>query len=224
MMNEQVNYMRQTMLFDPSAFNGRVVIVGLGNIGSNAAMSLVRLGIKDFKIYDDDKVEAHNITSQYFSASHLGFTKSTALATQMRDANPAISVNEFTERFTGGSSREDEILIIAVDTMAERRAIQAQLVKTAQERWPRLIIDARVGGPQIEIYTFNSANNVEEWAKTFSDNPSQDPCGGRFIAYVSVICGALISNTVKKFLKGEAINKSFMLHVDSMQMMKDYEW
>jgi hypothetical protein len=132
---------------------------------------------------------------------------------QILAINPKAVVRVFDEKFSG-KEFQGGILIMAVDSMKERRKIHDNIEKG--EIMPDLIIDGRMGGPQLEIYTFTQ---FEEWVKTFSDNPSSDPCGARYICYISMVMGALIANQTKRFLKEEKFRKNILFHIDTLQMM-----
>lgn len=212
-----VDYKRQTLLFDPESYNGMVTIIGLGNIGSHAAMTLCRLGITSFVLYDHDKVEEHNLTSQFYDTNDLKKGKAVALAEKMKATNPACKILINPVKFS--NEKLEGIVIIAVDTMKERKRI-CNVLKKNKSRI-NLLIDARIGGGQLEIYNMRT---LKEWSKTFSDNPSHDPCGGRFICYTSVVTGALITNFVKRFLKEEQIDRSVIMHLDTLQILKNIQF
>jgi hypothetical protein len=220
---EHVDYRRQTLLFNPVEFDKQVCIVGLGNIGSHAATTLAHLGIKHVVLYDDDKVEIHNLSSQNYDINDLGKNKAICIAGKISAINPDLDAIPFNVKYEGQPtlSMSKEILIIAIDTMLGRKAICKKLKELPPESRPEYIIDGRVGGNQIELYT---CQTPEDWEKTFSDKVSHDPCGGRYIAYVSTIIGGLITNQVKKILKGEKWDKSLMMDVNSLQVVKNFEW
>lgn len=113
-----------------------------------------------------------------------------------------------------GKEFEEGVLIIAVDSMKERQRI-CQVMKSSGKT-PSLIIDGRMGGPQIEVYT---CNNYEEWESTFTDTPSRDSCGARYICYSSMVIGALIANQVKRFLKEEKLKKFILFDMNSLQII-----
>lgn len=221
---ERIDYQRQTALFDPRQYGDKdVVIVGLGNIGSNTAITLARLGMRRIKLYDFDTVEVHNLTSQAYTVNDIGQPKAIALASYLSTLNPegifqpiCRKFGEETEDFEGLG---DSIMVIAIDTMQGRKEIYTML--SSRKISPQLIIDGRIGGEQLELYMINS---LAGWSTTFSDNPAADPCGGRFICYVSVMMGGLIASQVKKYLKGERIDKSIMINVDSLQIIKNFSW
>lgn len=209
-----INWKRQSLIFDPETFQGSdVTIVGLGNIGSQSALALARLGITNMFLYDHDTVEAHNLASQSFDTTHLGVPKVEATASIMKKVNPTVVAGAVQNKFDGKSVLSD-ILIIAVDSMKERKRICANMKKAGT--LPRLIIDGRMGGPQIEVYSIES---FEEWEDTFVDNPSLDPCGARYICYSSMVIGSFIANQVKRFLKGEKLKKDILFNIDTYQLL-----
>jgi len=217
-----IDYRRQTLLFNPEKFQeASIAIIGLGNIGSHTALTLARLGIQNFKLWDFDTVEIHNLSSQAFSLYDLSQKKNEIVKNKITRLNEHANIKLFEKFETKDISElnENDIIIIAIDTMKGRKEIYEQL-NNANKRI-NLLIDSRVGGNQLEIY---NCNNLEEWKKTFVDNPSQDPCGGRFICYTSIITGALITNQIKKFLTNSTLDKSIMFNVDTMETIKDFNW
>ncbi len=218
-METLIDYKRQTSLFNPYICNESVSVVGLGNIGSNTAIGLARLGIKNLTLYDFDTVENHNLTSQYYDIDDLGMPKAMSLAEKIRKINPSAKVSDINFIFEAKDIDIKDILIIAVDSMAERKRLCEDMIRINSK--PKLIIDGRVGGEQLEVYTCKSP---KEWQKTFTDNPSTDPCGGRFICYVSQMVGAVITNQIKKFLINEKLDKSIMMNAKTLQVIKNFSW
>lgn len=200
-------------IFDPKEIQEEVSVVGVGNIGSQTSLALARLGIEVFRFYDFDHVEPHNLSSQSFFLSDHNRSKVEAIMEQVKNVNPEAVPMGFQRRFSG-SEFEGGILVIAVDSMEERRKICSELKE--HKLVPRLIIDGRMGGPQLEIYTCTS---LDEWETTFVDNPSQDPCGARYICYISMVIGAWIANQVKRFLKQESYKKQIIFNIDTLQLI-----
>ncbi|MFA5395905.1 MAG: ThiF family adenylyltransferase [Methanogenium sp.] len=208
-----ISFRRQEEIFDPVLFQKEITIVGTGNIGSWAALALAKLGIKSITLYDDDIVESHNLSSQCFSIEDIDKNKVDCLEKQLKGVNNSIDVFRHAKKFNG-EELIDDVLIVAVDSMKERQRIYNNIKHGII--YPKVIIDARLGGPQLEIYTCRS---LEEWNETFSDNPSQDPCGARYICYISMIVGALIANQIKRVLKDESIKRSILFHLDTLQLI-----
>ena len=57
----------------------KVGIAGVGGIGSNVAVNLVRAGWRDLKLVDMDQIEASNLNRQFYFADQLGGYKVEAL-------------------------------------------------------------------------------------------------------------------------------------------------
>ncbi len=78
--------------------NARITIVGLGGVGSYAAESLVRMGIKHFQIIDFDIVNITNINRQIIALnSTLGMKKTEVMKARMLDINPEADIIEYSD-------------------------------------------------------------------------------------------------------------------------------
>lgn len=131
----------------------------------------------------------------------------------LADVNKNVKILTNYKKFDG-SENINEYLIIAVDSMLERKKIAGQLEKAIIK--PKKIIDGRMGNAQLEIYT---CDTVEDWSKTFSDNPDKDPCTARYISYTSMIIGALIANQLKRVIKKETYKKEILFNIDTLQLL-----
>jgi sulfur carrier protein ThiS adenylyltransferase len=106
-----------------------VGIIGLGGLGSNAAMMLLRSGVRRFILADHDLVEESNLNRQLYFPDQLGRPKSEALAETLTRIDPLFAptlVGEYINR--GNISRVFagvDVLIEAVDT-AEGKAMIAE--------------------------------------------------------------------------------------------------
>ncbi|HEA84583.1 MAG TPA: hypothetical protein ENI04_01210, partial [Candidatus Wildermuthbacteria bacterium] len=163
-------------------------------------------------------VEPHNLASQSYGIKDLGKAKAIALADQMLGINPSCNIVNYLDSYNGslpeGGYKKVDIMVSAVDSMQERERICEGILKSKEQ--PGIIIDGRLGGPQLEIYTMSP----KEWPDTFVVNPSQDPCGARYISYISMAIGALIANQVKRVLKEEKYHKSIIFELNDLQMLK----
>ena len=84
-----------------------------------------------------------------------------------------------------------------------------------------IIIDGRIGGEQLEVYT---CTNAKEWEATIPDEASEEPRGARYIAYVSVMIGGIITAQVKKVLQKQEYPKSFLMNMGNYDTLKQHEW
>lgn len=207
-----VNYMRQVSMFDPSDFEYiTLTIAGLGNIGSHSALSLARMGLKNFRLWDFDLIESHNLSSQAYNFGDIGREKVASVIDMMKLVNPEAHGTGFSKEFTG-KEMEGQIFISAVDSMEARRAICVNLPKGI------FVIDGRMGGGQIEIWS----QPVEEWAATLTKDGDTDPCGARYISYTSYIIAGLIANQVKRYLMKERLAKKILFHTNTLEIISEF--
>ncbi len=66
----------------------KVAICGLGGMGSQVALSLVRAGIGELKIMDFDEVTLSNIHRQQYRLSQVGMLKTQAVKELIKEVNP----------------------------------------------------------------------------------------------------------------------------------------
>lgn len=76
----------------------RVVLVGLGNIGSGLAPVLARLGVKAIDLVDPDVYEEKNLAGQDIIARDVGQPKAVVQARRLRRINPALDVRAYCSR------------------------------------------------------------------------------------------------------------------------------
>ncbi|MCK9583068.1 MAG: sulfur carrier protein ThiS adenylyltransferase ThiF [Endomicrobiales bacterium] len=70
----------------------KIGIAGLGGLGSNCAMNLVRCGFKNFILCDFDKIEPSNLNRQFYFADQLGKYKADALSENLKKINPSLEI------------------------------------------------------------------------------------------------------------------------------------
>ena len=114
-------------------------IAGLGGLGSNAAVSLVRAGIGKLVLIDFDKVELSNLNRQAYFLEHVGMYKTDAIADIIRRINPFISVElkraTITEENCMKLFKNVSLVIEAVDT-AETKEMIIEAILTESETIP----------------------------------------------------------------------------------------
>ena len=77
-----------------------VAICGLGGLGSNIAIALARAGIGRLILCDFDRVDVTNLHRQQYKADQIGMYKTEALAENLKEIAPYISLEVHTERIT----------------------------------------------------------------------------------------------------------------------------
>ncbi len=72
----------------------KIGIAGIGGIGSNVAVHLVRSGFLSFKIVDFDKVEESNLNRQFYFYDQIGKLKTDALEENLKKINNNIIIEK----------------------------------------------------------------------------------------------------------------------------------
>lgn len=132
-----------------------VILAGVGGIGSYVGFLLARMKPASMFIYDDDIVEAVNMSGQLYGQSDLGRPKVSALAEMIRNYAGYSSVFATSERFTNESEASD-IMICGFDNMAARRLFFNKWVnhvqsKPEEERKNCLFIDGRLAAEEFQV-------------------------------------------------------------------------
>ncbi|SNY79991.1 HesA/MoeB/ThiF family protein [Enterobacter sp. CC120223-11] len=141
-MNDRdfMRYSRQILLED-IAIDGqqkllasRVLIVGLGGLGSPAALYLAGAGIGTLVLADDDCVHISNLQRQIlFSVNDIDQPKAEATKKRLAQLNPDIQLITLNQRLEGEALHQQvaqaDVVLDCTDTMASRQAINAACVK-----------------------------------------------------------------------------------------------
>ncbi len=78
----------------------KIGIAGVGGIGSNVAVNLVRSGINYLKLVDMDRVEKSNLNRQFYFADQIGQQKVDALTHNLQRINPALIIESVHTQIT----------------------------------------------------------------------------------------------------------------------------
>lgn len=101
-----------------------VLIVGVGGLGSNVAMSLARMGVGNLVLCDTDRVSWSNLHRQHYSEGDVGSLKVNVLSDQIRAANRDVEVNAYFTRIEADNiesyGRTADVIIDATDTIVVR--------------------------------------------------------------------------------------------------------
>ncbi len=111
----------------------KVCILGLGGLGSNAAVLLARVGVGYLKLVDFDIVEASNLNRQQYRISHIGMKKTEAIRTIIKEINPFVDIETLdvkVDRENILSTVEDIEIIVEAFDAAETKAMAIEELLT----------------------------------------------------------------------------------------------
>ncbi len=148
-----------------------ITLAGVGGIGSYVGFLLARMKPASMFIYDNDTVEAVNMSGQLYGQSDLDRPKVSALAEMVRNYANYGSIFAIPDRFTNDSEASD-IMICGFDNMEARKLFFDKWAahvasKPAEERANCLYIDGRLAAEEFQIlcikgddeYNINRYNN-----------------------------------------------------------------
>ena len=136
-----MRYSRQLMLEEVALegqqklLHSQVLIIGLGGLGSPAALYLAAAGVGTLVIADDDWVHISNLQRQIlFTVEDIGQSKTTVARHQLQRLNPEINILPLHQRLTGeallNAISQADVVLDCSDNMATRQAVNAACVVT----------------------------------------------------------------------------------------------
>ena len=189
-----------------------VILAGVGGIGSYVGFLLARMKPASMFIYDDDIVEAVNMSGQLYGQSDLGRAKVFALAEMIRNYAGYSSVFAINERFTNESEASD-IMICGFDNMAARRLFFNKWVnhvqsKPEEERKNCLFIDGRLAAEEFQVFAIqgNDTRAMREYRSKwlFSDAVADETiCSYKQTTFMANMIASVMVNLFVNFVANE---------------------
>lgn len=128
-----MDIIKHAEVFNPSKVVGTVAVVGVGALGSALALQLAKLGLTNIILFDDDKVEPHNLPNQIlYGPADVGEYKTFAaigMIERLTGYRPYVGIGNnwnVPDKLTTKSQLRNAgvtHVFIAVDSMAARKAI-----------------------------------------------------------------------------------------------------
>ena len=108
--------------------NANVLVIGAGGLGCPVLMSLSGVGVGRIGIIDPDKVTVSNLHRQVlYGFSQIGEFKAIAAVNRLKDLNPNIVLNAYSERFSSENAFElisqYDVIVDATDNFPTRYLI-----------------------------------------------------------------------------------------------------
>jgi sulfur carrier protein ThiS adenylyltransferase len=123
-----------------------VGIAGAGGLGSNAAVHLVRSGIRRMVVADFDHVAPSNLNRQFYFIDQVGMKKVMALKANLRRINPDLEMRALAVRLVAGNIghvfEHCHIIVEALDRARDKKMMADTFMAD-----PRLLVCASgIGG------------------------------------------------------------------------------
>lgn len=203
--DQLLRYSRQIMLPDvdlegqEKLLNARVLIVGLGGLGSPVAMYLAAAGVGKLILADFDEVDLSNLQRQIIhNNARIGHNKAQSAAQTLRALNPEIEINCVDTKLDASTLKE---LVASVDVVADctdnfaiRFALNAACVA---EKVP--LVSGAAIRLEGQVAIFDSANNSPCYRCLYEENDDDLSCAanGVLAPLVGVIGSMQALETIK---------------------------
>lgn len=179
-----------------------VAVAGLGGLGSNVALALVRAGVGGLRLVDFDRVELSNLNRQQYGIRHLGRYKTEALTEVLLEVNPYLRITYHTVRVNENNVQD---LFAGVPVLCEAFDVpenKAMLVHTALEMLPDTTVVSASG-----MAGYGSANAVVTKKITdrfylCGDGISKVQLGAGLMAPRVMLCAGHEANMIIRLLLG----------------------
>ena len=180
-----------------------VAICGLGGLGSNIAIALVRAGIGKLLLIDFDRVDISNLHRQQFKASQVGCYKTDALAENLLEIAPYVEIETVTMKITEENVvdlvKEADIICEAFDNTQAK----AMLVNSVLERLPNCYLVAASGMAGMDTPNIIKTRKIMKRFYLCGDEVSDVADTIGLVAPRVMLCAAHQAQTVLRILAGE---------------------
>ena len=177
-----------------------VAVCGLGGLGSNIAIALARAGIGKLILCDFDRVDITNLHRQQYKASQIGMYKTDALADNLREIAPYISLEVHAERITEGNAvtilKDADIICEAFDD-AECKAM---LTNTVLSELPDKYLVAASGMAGMGVTNSIRTRRITSRFYLCGDETSEVSDGIGLVAPRVALCATHQAHTVLRIL------------------------
>lgn len=138
----------------------KVIIFGIGGVGSWCAESLVRSGIQNLTIVDSDRICITNINRQlHATMSTIGEVKTDALKKRLLDINPSARINDIQKIYNEQTHDSFELeqydyIIDAIDSLSNKVNLLRKASHTSARLFSSMGASLKIDPTQVKVAEF----------------------------------------------------------------------
>ena len=138
----------------------RVILFGVGGVGSWCAESLIRTGLKHITIVDDDSVCESNINRQLMATTKtVGFPKVDVLCERLREISPEAEILPLCKRYTKDTASEFNLgdydfVLDAIDSLEDKAELILNATSTSATFISAMGAALKMDPTQIQVTEF----------------------------------------------------------------------
>ena len=170
--------------------NSRVIVIGLGGVGSWCAEALVRSGIGKISLVDSDRIHASNVNRQVQAVnSTIGMLKTAALEKRLKDINPSCEITSFPMVFSKETAAHFDIpgadyVIDAIDTLTCKLDLIETVLAAGKTLFSSMGMARKLDPLSSELWIFG-----KQEAALWPGSCARD-CGSGALTVISPLCTA----------------------------------
>lgn len=192
----------------------RLIIAGLGGIGSHLAFNMARMSPEAIVLYDDDVVDASNMSGQLYGWSDIGRNKVNVVHEIIKKYTSATTVYVRKQKFDHFSDAGN-IMMCGFDNMEARNTFyHAWLGHIAnlspEERKHCLFLDGRLSISVMQVFciTGDDFDNMNRYENEFlfkdsEADPQYNVCSLKQTTYLASMIGAMMTNLFTNFIANQ---------------------
>lgn len=233
-------YLSKQIGNDIKLYNKKILLIGGGSLGSYLAHELVKAGIKEITIYDDDIIEDENILRYSGGGYFVGIKKASALQFDLHAIHPEINVKAVNEKmdeklltkeaenadliiFTVGSSDLQLRLNRVLKEMACKKKSVYAWLEAGGANSHILLIDYNKPGCFQCLYTDSEGNPINNRANQITDVEVfkiRNGCGATRVAYGNTILlrTAAVALDAIKMIFEESLENNVLFDITPTQV------
>lgn len=187
----------------------KVLLAGVGGIGSYVAFLLSRLNVHRIIMYDSDKVEAGNLSGQLYKMGDVGMYKVQATTYMMNQYGNYYKASAITRNFTENDPYE-KIMMCGFDNMAARKMYYHKWKEglTGYHNEEHLFIDGRLAAEEFQVFAImgddTRAMRLYESKWLFDDEEAEETlCSYKQTSFMANMIGSVMVNIFVNFLANQ---------------------
>lgn len=190
----------------------KIIIAGIGGIGSNVAFQLARMTPDSIVLYDDDTVERVNMAGQLFSAEDVGKAKVDAIAEMISKYTTMQQIMAVQSKFIASTTPGD-IMICGFDNMMARRCFFESWMshvrtKSDEDKSKCLFLDGRLSIDTLQVLCLKGDDeyNIMRYYKEFLFSDAQADatvCSMKQTTYLACMIGSIMVNLFTNFIANQ---------------------
>ena len=188
-MAGEVIYERTERLVGPEVMqrlqSARVILFGIGGVGSWCAEALVRSGVTNLAIVDADRIGATNVNRQLMATSaNIGASKVAEMKARLLSVNPAADIRAIEDVYTD-ETRERfaletyDYIIDAIDSLKDKASLILRATDTRATFFSSMGAALKLDPTQVRVAEFWEVRGCPLGAALRKDTANRTPCQPR---------------------------------------------